>query len=111
METLIITGLQYNSAQGLALIQIHNTKFQETNGYHQYIHAYIQIHIYFLLFDESPCNVVANVLDCDIVINKFELQSRYYVHFRINTLRKGTNPIISPANFTSIFLEGWIWQK
>ena len=29
----------------------------------------------------SPCGVVANVLDCDIMVYKFELQSRYYVHF------------------------------
>ena len=26
----------------------------------------------------------ANVLDCNIPVNKFELQSRYYVHFRTN---------------------------
>ena len=32
--------------------------------------------------------VVANVLDCDIVVNGFKLQSRYYVHFWFNTLRK-----------------------
>ena len=35
--------------------------------------------------------VVANELDCDIVVNEFELQSLYYVHFRTNTLRKGMN--------------------
>ena len=27
-------------------------------------------------------SVVANVVDCDIVVSEFELQSRYYVHFR-----------------------------
>ena len=25
--------------------------------------------------------VVANVLDCDIVLSEFELKSRYYIHF------------------------------
>ena len=28
---------------------------------------------------------------------QFELQSRYYVHFRINTLGKGMNTLILPA--------------
>ena len=28
---------------------------------------------------------------------EFELQSRYYVHFRANTLVKGMNPLILPA--------------
>ena len=32
-------------------------------------------------FEESPPRVVANVLDCDIVVSEFELQSCYYVHF------------------------------
>ena len=35
----------------------------------------------------SPRGVVANVQDYDITVSKFELQSRYYVHFRTNTLR------------------------
>ena len=39
-------------------------------------------------------SVVANELDCDIEVNAFELQSRYYVHFRINIFRKGINPFI-----------------
>ena len=38
--------------------------------------------------------VVANVLNCDIIVNKFKLQSCYYIHFQTNTLRKGMNPLI-----------------
>ena len=30
----------------------------------------------------SPRGVISNVLDCDIVLIVFELQSRFYVHFR-----------------------------
>ena len=30
---------------------------------------------------ESPCGVVAKVLDCDIVVSEFKLQSCYYVYF------------------------------
>ena len=37
----------------------------------------------------------------EIVARDFELQSRYYVHFRANTLGKGMNPLILPA-------MGWI---
>ena len=33
----------------------------------------------------------------EIVTREFELQSRYYVHFRINTLGKGMNPLILQA--------------
>ena len=35
---------------------------------------------------------MVNVLDCE-----FEHQSRHYVHFGTNTLRKGMNPLILPA--------------
>ena len=37
----------------------------------------------------SPCGVVANVLDCDIIVSKFEQKSYYFVHFRTNTLGEG----------------------
>ena len=35
-------------------------------------------------------------LDCGIVVREFELQLRYYIHFRTNTLGKGMNPFILP---------------
>ena len=38
--------------------------------------------------------VIVKVLDCRIMVSEFELQSRYYVHFRTNTLGKGMNPVI-----------------
>ena len=41
----------------------------------------------------SRCTV-ANVQSCSIVVSEFELQSRYYVHFRINTLGKIMNALI-----------------
>ena len=31
-------------------------------------------------------------LDCGIVVSEFELQSRYYFHFRPNTFRKRYEP-------------------
>ena len=44
-----------------------------------------------------PRGVMVNVMDCGIVVSEFVLQSRYYVHFRANTLGKGTNLFILPA--------------
>ena len=41
--------------------------------------------------------VIFKAMDCVIVVSEFDLQSRYYVHFRTNTPRKGMNPILLPA--------------
>ena len=38
--------------------------------------------------------VMVKAMDCGIVVREFVLQSRYYVHFRANTLGKGMNPLI-----------------
>ena len=45
----------------------------------------------------GPHGVMVKALDCGIVISAFELQLRYYVHFRTNTLGKGMNPLILPT--------------
>ena len=44
-----------------------------------------------------PRGVMVKAMDCRIVVRDFVLQSRYYVHFRANTLGKGMNPLILPA--------------
>ena len=44
-----------------------------------------------------PRGVMVKAMDCRIVVREFVLQSRYYVHFRANTLGKGMNPLILPA--------------
>ena len=44
-----------------------------------------------------PRGVMVKAMDCRIVVSEFELQSRYYVHFRANTLGKGMNLLILPA--------------
>ena len=38
--------------------------------------------------------LVSNVQDYEIVFNGFEIQSCYYIHFRINALRKGMNLLV-----------------
>ena len=45
----------------------------------------------------SPRGVMVKAMDCGIVVREFELQSHYYVHFQVNTLGKGMNPLILPA--------------
>ena len=40
--------------------------------------------------------VMVKAMSCEIVVREFVLQSRYYVHFRANTLGKGMNPLILP---------------
>ena len=44
-----------------------------------------------------PRGVMVKAMDCEIVVCEFVLQSRYYIHFRANTLGKGMNPLILPA--------------
>ena len=41
--------------------------------------------------------VMVKAMDCGIVVREFVLQSRYYIHFRANTLGKGMNPLILPG--------------
>ena len=45
----------------------------------------------------NPRDVVANALNCDILVSDFELQLRNYFHFQTNTLREGMNPLIQRA--------------
>ena len=44
-----------------------------------------------------PCGVMVKAMDFGIVVSKFELQSHYYIPFRVNTLGKGMNPLILPT--------------
>ena len=44
-----------------------------------------------------PRGVMVKAMDCEIVISEFELQSRYYLHFRTNTFGKGMNPLNLPS--------------
>ena len=41
-----------------------------------------------------PRGVMVKAMDCGIVVSEFVLQSRYYVHFRTNTLGKCMNRLI-----------------
>ena len=45
-----------------------------------------------------PRGVMVKATDCGIVVSEFVLQSRYYIHFRANTLGKVMNPLILPLS-------------
>ena len=49
------------------------------------------------IFKGCPRGVMVKAMDCGIVVSEFELQSRYYVHFRANTLGKCMNLLILPV--------------
>ena len=40
---------------------------------------------------------MVKAMKCGIVVSEFELLSRYYIHFRTNTLGKGMSPFILTA--------------
>ena len=46
-----------------------------------------------------PRGVMVKAMDCGIVVREFVLQSRYYVHFRANTLGKGMTPPPYPPSY------------
>ena len=58
---------------------------------------------------------MVNLPNCDNVQSEFELQSRYYVHFRANTLRKGMNPAYPPSyglnSTTTVLLGEYLWHQ
>ena len=49
--------------------------------------------------------VMVNTRDCVTVVSEFELQSRYYIRFRTNTLGKGMNSLILPLMGEIVSLE------
>ena len=54
---------------------------------------------------------MVKAMDCGIVVNEFVLQSRYYVHFRANTLGKGMNPLYlcyGLNSTTTVLLGEWL---
>ena len=54
----------------------------------------LNIQVYHI--EGCPRSVMVKAMNCGIVLREFVLQSRYYVHFRANTLGKGMNPLILP---------------
>ena len=65
-----------------------------------HIPNYLSIQNVFVYIKISRAGCLRGVMvtmDCGIVVSEFVLPSRYYIHFRANTLGKGMNPLILPA--------------
>ena len=58
-----------------------------------------EIPMFYVYIYEGGCprGVMVKAMDCGIVVSEFVLQSRYYIHFRANTLGKGMDLLILPA--------------
>ena len=65
-----------------------------------YIHMYMHVYTHAYAWGCAR-GVMVKAMDYGIVVSEFVLQSRYYVHFRANTLGKGMNLLILTA-------MGWI---
>ena len=65
--------------------------------------------VFTITIRRCPRGVMINAVDCGIVVSEFELQSRYYVHFRTS---KGMKPPYPPSyglnSITTILLEEWL---
>ena len=59
-----------------------------------------------MFFKGSRRSVMAKVQGCCLKINEFELQSRYYAHFRMNILEKAMNPSKSIDSIATFLLQG-----
>ena len=66
-----------------------NNKNDNNNGKREY-------EMFNHIVSGCPRGVMVKAMNCGIVVREFVLQSRYYVHFRANTLGKGMNPLILP---------------
>ncbi len=55
--------------------------------------------------------VMVTPMDSGILVSEFVIQSRYYLHYRANTLEKGMNPPYPPSyglNSTTTVLGEWL---
>ena len=50
------------------------------------------------------------VLDYGLEVREFELQSRYYVHFRTNSFGESHEPTYVLNSISDVLLQGWFWH-
>ena len=59
------------------------------------------------------CGIMANVLDCNIIVKEFKLQSCYYIYFQTQEKYKITDypsPSYRLNSVTAVLLQGWLWH-
>ena len=70
----------------------------------------------YIQLDGGGCyrGVMVKAMDLGILVRQFELQSRYYVHFRANTLGKVIEPPYPPSyrlnSPNTVRLGEWLWH-
>ena len=67
---------------------------------HTHTHTHIYIYIYIYMY-RTTWIVMAKLFNTGFEIREFELQFRYYVHFRSNTFKKGLK--------TLLFSQLWVY--
>ena len=55
-------------------------------------------------------NEMPKVQDCDILLNGFEFQSRYYTHLQTNTFLETYEPPYPPTQLWVELQHGWHWH-
>ena len=89
------THIMQRSLNDLSTLVSGKARCKTNEGYFM-MPSYSRADVGQLLVGGCPRGVMVKAMNCGIVVREFVLQSRYYVHFRANTLGKGMNPLILP---------------
>ena len=72
----------------------HNINMLKRTNENNHVHTVLasQTHTHTQHSTYTPRGVMVKAVDCGIVVREFVLQSRYYIHFRANTLGERYEP-------------------
>ena len=89
------------------------TELDRYTDINKYAVTHTQIVIEWECLSVCLCGVIIKVMNCRLEVSEFEFQSRYYIHFRTNTLWKGMNPFTPPPIYMlnstiTVLLQGWL---
>ena len=63
---------------------------------------------------ENSHGIMANVMNSDLTLSIFKLQSCCYVNILTNNIEKGIEPPYPPIyrlkSTTTVLLQGWLWH-
>ena len=73
--------------------------------------SFVCLSLSLYIYKAGPHGVVADVLDKDIVVSEFELESLYYIHFRIWERHELSYSLSYELNSTiNVLLQEWLWN-
>ena len=99
VSQIILIGVS-GCAISISLCQIklsiiyHNYFIYTIKDWYKYLHNFYIILVKYQQLYTALHFLVANVLNCNIIVNKFQFQLCYYIHFQTNTLGNDMNPLI-----------------